>query len=48
MLEKDYVENIVIVYLYKYMGHKTITETCEIVNTTFIYVIAFTMRIKIQ
>ena len=27
MLEKGYNENIVIVYLYKYMGHKTITET---------------------
>ncbi len=27
MLEKGYDENVVIVYLYKYMGHKTITET---------------------
>lgn len=27
MLEKGYSENIVIVYLYKYMGHKYITET---------------------
>ena len=27
MLEKGYNENVVIVYLYKYMGHKTITET---------------------
>lgn len=27
MLEKGYDENIVIVYLYKYMGHKYITET---------------------
>lgn len=27
MLENDYDENVVIVYLYKYMGHKTITET---------------------
>lgn len=27
MLEKGYDENIVIVYLYKYMGHKTISET---------------------
>ena len=27
MLEKGYDENVVIVYLYKYMGHKTIVET---------------------
>lgn len=27
MLEKGYDENVVIVYLYKYMGHKYITET---------------------
>ena len=27
MLENGYDENVVIVYLYKYMGHKTITET---------------------
>lgn len=27
MLEKGYDENVVIVYLHKYMGHKTITET---------------------
>ncbi|MBR1416331.1 MAG: tyrosine-type recombinase/integrase [Bacilli bacterium] len=27
MLEKGYDENVVIVYLYKYMGHKSITET---------------------
>lgn len=27
MLEKEYDENVVIVYLYKYMGHKSITET---------------------
>ena len=27
MLEKGYDENVVIVYLYKYMGHKTIAET---------------------
>lgn len=27
MLEKGYNENVVIVYLYRYMGHKTITET---------------------
>ena len=27
MLEKGYDENVVIVYLYKYMGHKTIKET---------------------
>ena len=27
MLERGYNENVVIVYLYKYMGHKTITET---------------------
>ena len=27
MLEKGYAENVVIVYLYKYMGHKTIAET---------------------
>lgn len=27
MLEKGYDENVVIVYLYKYMGHKTITDT---------------------
>lgn len=27
MLEKGYDENVVIVYLYKYMGHKTIIET---------------------
>ena len=27
MLEKGYDENVVIVYLYKYLGHKTITET---------------------
>lgn len=27
MLEKGYNENVVIVYLYKYMGHKYITET---------------------
>ena len=27
MLEKGYNENVVIVYLYKYMGHKIITET---------------------
>ena len=27
MLEKGYDENVVIVYLYKYMGHKTISET---------------------
>ena len=27
MLEKGYDENVAIVYLYKYMGHKTITET---------------------
>lgn len=27
MIEKGYDENVVIVYLYKYMGHKTITET---------------------
>ena len=27
MLEKGYDEDVVIVYLYKYMGHKTITET---------------------
>lgn len=27
MMEKGYDENVVIVYLYKYMGHKTITET---------------------
>jgi len=27
MLEKGYDENLVIVYLYKYMGHKTIKET---------------------
>ena len=27
MLEKGYDENVIIVYLYKYMGHKTITET---------------------
>lgn len=27
MLEMGYDENVVIVYLYKYMGHKTITET---------------------
>lgn len=27
MLEKDYDENVVIVYLCKYMGHKTIAET---------------------
>lgn len=27
MLERGYEENVVIVYLYKYMGHKTITET---------------------
>ena len=27
MLESGYDENVVIVYLYKYMGHKTITET---------------------
>ena len=27
MLEKGYDENVVIVYLYKYMGHKTINET---------------------
>lgn len=27
MLEKGYDENVVIVYLYKYMRHKTITET---------------------
>lgn len=27
MIEKGYEENVVIVYLYKYMGHKTITET---------------------
>ena len=27
MLEKGYNENVVIVYLYKYMGHKTIKET---------------------
>lgn len=27
MLEKGYDENVVIVYLYKYMGHKFITET---------------------
>lgn len=27
MLEKGYDENEVIVYLYKYMGHKTIAET---------------------
>ena len=27
MLEKGYEENVVIVYLYKYMGHKYITET---------------------
>lgn len=27
MLEKDYDENVVIVYLYKYMGHKNIHET---------------------
>jgi len=27
MLENGYEENVAIVYLYKYMGHKTITET---------------------
>ena len=27
MLEKGYDENVAIVYLYKYMGHKSITET---------------------
>ena len=27
MLEKGYDENVVIIYLYKYMGHKRITET---------------------
>ncbi len=27
MLKKGYDENVVIVYLYKYMGHKSITET---------------------
>ena len=27
MLEKGYDENVVLVYLYKYMGHKTILET---------------------
>jgi site-specific recombinase XerD len=27
MLEKGYDENVTIVYLYKYMGHKTISET---------------------
>ena len=27
MLEKGYDENVVVVYLYKYMGHKYITET---------------------
>ena len=27
MLEKGYNENVVMVYLYKYLGHKTITET---------------------
>lgn len=27
MLEKGYNENVTIVYLYKYMRHKTITET---------------------
>ena len=27
MLEKGYDENVVIVYLYKYMGHKSIHET---------------------
>ena len=27
MLEKGYDENVIIVYLYKYMGHKYITET---------------------
>ncbi len=27
MLEKGYDENVIIVYLYKYMGHKTINET---------------------
>ena len=27
MLEKGYDENVVIVYLYKYMGHKNITDT---------------------
>ena len=27
MLEKGYDENVVIIYLYKYMGHKSITET---------------------
>lgn len=27
MLERGYEENVVIVYLYKYMGHKAITET---------------------
>lgn len=27
MLEKGYEENVTIVYLYKYMGHKSITET---------------------
>lgn len=27
MLEKGYDENVVIVYLYKYLGHKTIVET---------------------
>ena len=27
MEDIEYNENVVIVYLYKYMGHKTITET---------------------
>ncbi len=27
MLEKGYDENVVVIYLYKYMGHKTIVET---------------------
>ena len=35
MLENGYDENVVIVYLYKYMGHKTITETEYYLHFTY-------------
>lgn len=35
MIKKGYDENVVIVYLYKYMGHKTITETEYYLHFTY-------------